>query len=107
MTSTSGAKKKRFENLDYLQGNPVKTRAGEEPSRLALVELAILSSERYECSGYGPSLVNRMRRHAYTACLRHPDAPDRRKARRRVTADSLAARGSWHLAQEDSDEYRR
>lgn len=41
-------------------------------SRLTLVELAILSSERYDCSGHGPNLVNRMRRHAYTACLRHP-----------------------------------
>jgi hypothetical protein len=82
------------------------TGAAKESGRLALVELVILPSEQYECSGHGPSLVNRMRRHAYTACLRHPDAPDRRKARRRVTADSLAARGSGHLAQEDSDEYR-
>ena len=39
---------------------------------MALVELAILPSERYECSGDGPSLLNRIRRHAYTACLRHP-----------------------------------
>jgi hypothetical protein len=33
----------------------------------ALVELAILPSERYQCSGHGPSLVNRVRRHACTA----------------------------------------
>jgi hypothetical protein len=32
MTSTSGAKKKRFENLDYLQGNPVKRGLVKSPA---------------------------------------------------------------------------